>query len=119
MKFGDQLEFHSPADRKSEIVIYDANMSDDVIHNAFDYMLTPERTITRAALLLRKVVHDVDKLFLSSDTTTFDQVKDGDASPPAILKEFFTYFMVVQILMNIPIELSAGRNFLVRMHFLL
>ena len=73
----------------SGVIIYNSNMAHDAVRIAYDYVATPEKTITQTALLLRKLVHEVEKTPISSDGTTFDQVKEGDASPPELLLTVF------------------------------
>ena len=92
--FGDRLKIHSPVDKKSGIVIYNSNMAYDTVRIAYDYVAIPERTIIQTPLLLRKLVHEVEKTTISSDDTTFDQVKEGDAFPPELLLTFFNILYV-------------------------
>lgn len=87
--FGSRLKVHSPVDKKSGVIIYNSNMAHDAVRTAYDYVATPERTITQTALLLRKLVQEAEKTSFSSDGATFDQVKEGDASPPELLLTFF------------------------------
>ena len=87
--FGSRLKVHSPVHKMSGVIIYNSNMAHDAVRIAYDYVATPERTITQTALLLRKLVQEVEKTPISSDGTTFDQVKEGDASPPELLLTVF------------------------------
>ena len=88
-KFGDKLKFQTPLGKKLGLIMYSSEMSDDAVRVAYDYASDDEQIVTKATLLLRKQLLDVQKKDLP-ENPTLDDLKGGDVSPPPLLSTFFT-----------------------------
>lgn len=86
--FKNRIKIQSPPGKRLGSIIHNARISDNAVREVFDYTSTDERFVTRAALLMRKKLLDVEKKS-ESHSPTLDDLKDGNASPPELVVNFF------------------------------
>ena len=86
--FSDGIKIQNPVGKKLGNIIYNASIAESAVRDVYDYTSTDERFVTRAALLMRKQLLDVEKTsFLEGPT--LDDLKEGDSSPPELVVNFF------------------------------
>ena len=87
-RFDGRLKLQSPKGKKLGVVVYNAQLADDAVRVAFNYRSSAEGSITQTALLLRTKIKEVTKKEFS-DPLTCTSLKDGEASPPDLVRTFF------------------------------
>jgi len=87
-KFKCRVKIQTPFGKKSGNIIYNAETADNAVRLAYDYASTEERTVTKAALILRKQLLAVEKSEIV-DNPGLDDLRKGDASAPTLVDDFF------------------------------
>ena len=86
--FKGRVKIQSPLGKKLGNIIHNAETTDEAIRVVYDYTSTDERTIAKAALLLRNQLLQVEKVDLP-ECPTLDDLRNGDSSPPKLVVYFF------------------------------
>ena len=87
-KFGDKIRIECSAARKSGHIVYLTGLDSQLVHLAYDYAATPEATINKAALLLRKAIKKTPTTPLP-ENVTLQSLFQGEITAPNLLLQFF------------------------------
>lgn len=87
-KFGSKVQVQCPTGKKLCSILYNTEIAEDSVRVAYDYSVSEEWILNKAALLLRKQLLNAPKKDLPENPTLYD-VRDGDTIVPQPVKNFF------------------------------
>ena len=86
--FGNKIKMQSPVGKKLGCIIYNSEIEEEAVRDAFDYSESSDRLLTKPALFLRKELLNAPKKEIPQNPTLND-VKDGDTEIPQQVLKFF------------------------------